>query len=149
MRFIGAEEIRKVLTFPLLVEAIERAHRRPKIEIQDGFLGSEDRHYFVRHAVDDGRFIASKLITSFPANLTNSDLPAVQAICVLFDGDNGRPLAVLDGTEITYWRTAADLALGARLLALPEPKTLLVVGAGEMSRRLVQAHRSVRPSLLT
>lgn len=74
-------------------------------------------------------------------------MPAVQAICVLFDGSNGRPLAVMDGTEITHWRTAADFALGAKFLAPPNPETLLVVGAGEMSRFLVQAHRTVRPSL--
>ena len=62
--------------------------------------------------------MASKLITSFPANL-GGKLPAVQAVCVLFDGRDGRPLAVIDGTEITYWRTAADSALGAKLLAPP------------------------------
>jgi ornithine cyclodeaminase/alanine dehydrogenase-like protein (mu-crystallin family) len=147
MRYISSTEIRSVLTFPLLVEALEAAHRRPKIEVQDGCLGSEGEQYFVRHAVDRGRYFASKLITSFPANLAAGALPAVQAVCVLFDGTNGRPLAVLDGTEITYWRTAADSALGARLLAPPEPRTLLVVGAGEMSRWLVRAHRSVRPSI--
>jgi len=74
-------------------------------------------------------------------------LPAVQAVLVLFAGTNGRPLVVMDGTEITYWRTAADSALGAKLLASAEPATLLVVGAGEMSMRLVHAHRAVRPSL--
>jgi ornithine cyclodeaminase len=68
-------------------------------------------------------------------------------VCVLFDGSNGRPLAVLDGTEITYWRTAADSALGAKLLAPSEPRTLLVVGAGGMSLWLVRAHRAVRPSI--
>jgi ornithine cyclodeaminase len=117
------------------------------MEAQDGFLGSEKEQYFVRHAVDRGRFMASKLITSFPANLAQGKLPAVQAVCVLFDGTNGRPLAVIDGTELTYWRTAADSALGAKLLAPANPETLLVVGAGEMSRRLVRAHRAVRPSL--
>lgn len=147
MRFIDAAGIRNALTFPALIDAIEAAHRRPRIEIQDGFLGSETEQYFVRHAVDRGRFMASKLITSFPANLAGGKLPAVQAVCVLFDGSDGRPLAVLDGTEITYWRTAADSALAAKLLAPPQPKTLLVVGAGEMSRRLVAAHRVARPSL--
>ena len=147
MRFVSAEEIRTALTFPNLVARLEAAHRRPRIEIEDGYLGDEKGQYFVRHAVDRGRFMASKLITSFPANLTAGELPAVQALCVIFDGTNGRPLAVLDGTEITYWRTAADSALGAKLLAPPEPVTLLVVGAGEMSRRLVHAHRAVRPSL--
>jgi ornithine cyclodeaminase len=91
--------------------------------------------------------MASKLITSFPGNPAMGQLPAVQAVCVLFDGSNGRPLAVMDGTEITYWRTAADSALGARILAAPEPAALLIVGAGEMSVRLVHAHRSVRPTL--
>jgi ornithine cyclodeaminase len=91
--------------------------------------------------------MASKLITSFPANLAGGRLPAVQAVCALFDGSDGRPLAVLDGTEITYWRTAADSALGAKLLAPPEPATLLVIGAGQMSKRLVHAHRTARPSL--
>jgi ornithine cyclodeaminase/alanine dehydrogenase-like protein (mu-crystallin family) len=147
IRFVEAAEIRSALTFPILVAAIEAAHRRPKIEIQEAHLGNEKGQYFVRHAVDHGRFMASKLITSFPANLAGGTLPAVQALCVLFDGTNGRPLAVIDGTEITYWRTAADSALGAKLLAPPGPNTLLVVGAGKMSRWLVRAHRSVRPSL--
>ena len=147
MRFVNAQEIRSLLTFPMLVDALEAAHRRPKVEVQDGLLGSETEQYFVRHAVDPGRYMASKLITSFPANPLIRALPAVQAILVLFDGTNGRPLAVMDGTEITYWRTAADSALGAKFLAAPDPTTLLMVGAGEMSMRLVHAHRAVRPSL--
>jgi len=147
MRYVDAAEVRRVLTFPILVAALEAAHRRPKIEVQDGFLGTEKEQYFVRHAVDRGRFMASKLITSFPANLAGGRLPTVQAVCVLFDGTNGRPLIVIDGTEITYWRTAADSALGAKLLAPAEPQTLLVVGAGEMSKWLTRAHRTVRPSL--
>ena len=147
MRFVAAEEIRRILSFPMLVAALETGHRRPKVEIQDGFLGSEKEQYFVRHAVDRGRFMASKLITSFPANLIKGELPAVQAVCVLFDGANGRPLAIMDGTEITYWRTAADSALGAKILAPAAPATLLIVGAGQMSSWLVRAHRTVRPSL--
>lgn len=147
MRFVDGAEIRRVLTFPILIAALETAHRRPKIEVQDGHLGTEKEQYFVRHAVDHGRFMASKLITSFPANLLKGELPAVQAVCVIFDGTNGRPLAVIDGTEITYWRTAADSALGAKFLAPPAPETMLVIGAGEMSRWLVRAHRTVKPSL--
>ncbi len=147
MRFVTAEEVRRVLTLPSLVAAFEAAHRRSKIEIQDGSLGGEKAQYFVRHAVDPGRFIASKLITSFPANLAGGKLPAVQAVCVLFDGTNGVPLAVIDGTEITYWRTAADSALGAKLLAPPAPETLFVVGAGKMSLWLTRAHCMVRPSI--
>lgn len=147
MRFIDAAEIRRLLTFPVLIDAIEAAHRRPRIEVDDTKMGSEKELYFVRNAVDPGRYMASKLITSFPANLDGGKLPAVQAVVALFDGRDGSPLALMDGTEITYWRTAADSALGARLLAPPNPETLLVVGAGAMSRWLIRAHRTVRPSL--
>jgi ornithine cyclodeaminase/alanine dehydrogenase-like protein (mu-crystallin family) len=147
MHFIDASEVRRTLTFPTLIAGLEAAHRRPKIEVQDGYLGTEQELYFVRNAVDRGRYMASKLITSFPANLARGKLPAVQAVCVLFDGTNGVPLAVIDGTEITYWRTAADSALGSKLLANPDPATMLVVGAGEMAKWLVCAHRAARPSI--
>lgn len=146
-RFVSAEEIRSTLSFPTLIDAFEAAHRRPRMEVQNGLLGNEGQQYFVRHAVDSGRYMVSKLVTSFPANLHTGALPAVQALCVLFDGHNGQPLGVIDGTELTYWRTAADSALGAKILAQPEPATLLMVGAGAMSVPLIRAHRTVRPSL--
>jgi ornithine cyclodeaminase len=147
MHLISAADIRRLLTFPVLVDALEAAHRRPRMQVNDTMLGSEKELYFIRSAVDAGRFMASKMITSFPANLAGGKLPAVQATVALFDGANGAPLAVIDGTELTYWRTAADSALGARLLSRPDPKTMLVVGAGEMAKWLVRAHRAVRPSI--
>src|SRR6478735_6152912 len=71
MRWVNADDIRRILTFPLLVDAFEEAHRRRKMDIQDAFLGGEGGLYFVRHAVDPGRYMGSKLITSFPANLAS------------------------------------------------------------------------------
>src|SRR5438105_10744244 len=147
MRFIGKDDIARVLTFPRLIAALEEAHRRPKIEIKDTMLGTPEQCYYVRNAVDNGRFFASKLITSFPANLASGALPAVQAVVVLFDARDGQPLAVMDGTEITYWRTAADSALGVKYLARDDAEALLVVGAGAMAPWLVRAHCSVRPSI--
>jgi ornithine cyclodeaminase/alanine dehydrogenase-like protein (mu-crystallin family) len=147
MHVVTGAEVSRVLTFPLLIAAMEAAHRRPKAEMLDGFLGSEKAQYVIRSAVEPGRYMASKMFTSFPANLADAKLPAVQAVCVLFDGTNGRPLAVVDGTAITHWRTAADSALGAKFLAPENPEVLLVVGAGEMAPWLVRAHRTVRPSL--
>ena len=133
MHFVSDTEVTKALTFPILIAALEEAHRRPKMEVLDAFLGDEKGQYVIRSAIDPGRYMASKMFTSFPANLAVGKMPAVQAVCVLFDGTNGRPLAAMDGTEITHWRTAADSALGTKLLAPPNPETLLCVGAGEMS----------------
>ena len=91
---LSADEIKRVLRFPALITALEAGHRRPKMEVQNDLLGNESEQYFARHAVDPGRYMASKLITSFPANLREGSLPAVQALCVLFDGRTGRPLCV-------------------------------------------------------
>lgn len=147
MRFFDADAINEVLTFPALVDAIEEAHRRAPIVIADTMFGDEHAAYFVRNAVDTGRYACSKLITSTPANLDRGDLPAVQAVCVVFDVADGRPLAVLDGTVLTQWRTAADSALGARLLARPDARHLLIVGAGAMACPLARAHVAVRPTI--
>lgn len=148
MHFVDDSEVNRVLTFPILIEAIEAAHRRPKIAVHDGYLGDgKGQQLVTRSAVDAGRFMMTKLYTSFPGNLAHGKLPAMQAVCVLFDGVDGRPLAVMDASEITHWKTAADSALGAKQLARPDVETLLVVGAGEMAHWLVRGHRTVRPSL--
>lgn len=148
MHIVDDSEVNRVLTFPILIAAVEAAHRRPKIAVRDGYLGDDKGQQLVtRSAVDAGRFMMTKLYTSFPANLAHGKLPAVQAVCVLFDGSNGQPLAVMDASEITHWKTAADSALGAKHLARPDAETLLVVGAGEMAHWLVRGHRTVRPSL--
>jgi ornithine cyclodeaminase/alanine dehydrogenase-like protein (mu-crystallin family) len=142
LRFVSGEEIRRTLTFPALIREIEASHRRPRIEIHDVLMGPEAAHYFVRSAADHGRAFGSKLIASFPGKR-----PAVQAVYVLFDGADGHPRAMLDGTEITFWKTAADSALGASLLAPGDPDTLTVIGAGAVAPWLVRAHRCVRPSI--
>ena len=42
---------------------------------------------------------------------------------MLFDGGDGGPLALIDGTELTYRKTAADSGLGARFLARADART--------------------------
>jgi ornithine cyclodeaminase len=68
-------------------------------------------------------------------------------VFVLFDHDDGRPLAVIDGAGITAWKTAADSALGSRYLSRPDARCLLMVGAGALAGPLIRAHLSVRPKI--
>jgi alanine dehydrogenase len=48
--------------------------------------------------------LASKLVTLFPQN-AGTALPTHQAVIAVFDPDNGKPAALLDGTAITAIRT--------------------------------------------
>jgi ornithine cyclodeaminase/alanine dehydrogenase-like protein (mu-crystallin family) len=90
-----------------------------------GFLGAMAGHV-------DGT-LASKLVSVFPENHERG-LPSHQAVIALFGADDGRPLAVMDGTHITAIRTAAASALATRTLAREDAAVLAVLGAGVQGR---------------
>ena len=90
------------------------------------------------------RFIGHKLVNVFPDN-AKLGKPSVNGSYVLMSGDTGEPLAVMDGTALTLWRTAAASALAARYLAREDASHLVMVGAGALAPHLVRAHRAVRP----
>jgi alanine dehydrogenase len=81
------------------------------------------------------RALATKLVSLFPRN---TDRPTHQAVIVVFDSDNGTPLALMDGEAITAARTAAGSALATDLLARRDARVLALVGTG------VQAHAHLR-----
>jgi alanine dehydrogenase len=56
-------------------------------------------------------------------------LPSELALLTLYDPSTGAPLAIVDATEITDWRTGAVTAIGARHLARRESKVLGHIGA--------------------
>ncbi len=56
-------------------------------------------------------------------------LPSEVALLALYDPRRGVPVALLDATHITAWRTGAVTAAGARHLAPADPKVLGHIGA--------------------
>jgi len=153
MRFIGAEEIHQRLDYPALVEALAECHRRDVDDVglmvlEQPTPSGKAAHFLTGASWQRGQALGAKLTTLFPDNEYNdSGLPSVQAVYVLFDGTNGSPRAVIDGTLLTLYKTAADSALGARLLAPSAPERMLMVGAGALAPHLIRAHCAVRPSL--
>lgn len=91
-----------------------------------------------------GLGVGTKLVTVYPGN-ERLGLPSVHGLYVLMDSRTGRPLAVLDGAELTARRTAAASALASRYLSRPDSRCLLMVGTGRLSRHLPLAHAQVRP----
>jgi ornithine cyclodeaminase len=147
--FFDAHTLATTLHYAGLVEHLRQAHRQPPPEVerllmQQPVAGGADNGLLVWPAWQHGSNLGVKLCTVFPQN---RELPTVQALYALFDGTNGSLQALMDGTELTYWKTAADSALGADLLARADVATLLVVGAGAMAPHMVRAYRAVRPGL--
>lgn len=87
--------------------------------------------------------LTSKLVSLFPGN-AGTAVPTHQAVIVAFDPRDGRPLALLDGTEITATRTAAGSALATRLLAREDARTLAIVGTGVQARSHARVVARVR-----
>jgi ornithine cyclodeaminase len=87
--------------------------------------------------------LASKLVTLFPGN-AGTALPTHQAVIAVFDPENGRPMALLDGTAITAIRTGAGSALATRLLAREDAAVLAVLGTGVQARSHARAVTRVR-----
>jgi ornithine cyclodeaminase/alanine dehydrogenase-like protein (mu-crystallin family) len=153
MRLISAKDLDEQLNFPALIDALAGAFR--------GGLAAPMRHHHPIERKDaspthllmpawttsDFRgdaFLGTKIVSVFPGNSARG-LPAVHGVYVLQSGETGAPLAAIDGTRLTQWRTAAASGLAARFLAREDARSLLMVGAGALAPYFVRAHCAVRP----
>jgi ornithine cyclodeaminase len=91
-----------------------------------------------------GGYAGVKIVSVVPGNAARGK-PSVVGAYLLLDGDSGEPLAMLDGQALTAWRTAGASALAASYLARPDSRRMVMVGAGTLAPRLIEAHASVRP----
>jgi len=154
MRHFTAAEIDAALDFPSLVDALAESFR-------GGFIAPQRHHHEIARTGEPtatallmpawtapgataGDFLGTKIVNVFPGNSARG-LPAVLGLYILQSGLTGAPLATLDGTRLTQWRTAAASALAARYLARADAKRLLLVGAGALAPFLARAHASQRP----
>ncbi|XP_047963816.1 protein SAR DEFICIENT 4-like [Salvia hispanica] len=91
-------------------------------------------------------YIGTKLVTHNPNN-SAQNLPGVHAIFVLFHSLTGQPLASMDATALTLYRTACISALASSNLSREDAEILVMVGAGTLAPHLIKAHLSVRSKL--
>ncbi|MEE3287836.1 MAG: ornithine cyclodeaminase [Pseudomonadota bacterium] len=147
---IGGEEIAASIRFQDLVDALASMHREAPAILKDMLLEQPGRegqdHLLVRAAWQAGEALGVKMASIFPGN-RELGLPAVHAAYILLDGLSGIPLLSIDGNALTHLKTAADSALGSRMLAREDCHTLLMVGAGAMAPHLIEGHCAVRPCI--
>ena len=61
-------------------------------------------------------YVGTKIVSIYRGNAARG-LPSVMGSYLLNDGATGAPLAVMDGSRLTVWRTAAASAAATRALA--------------------------------
>ncbi|MEG1256827.1 ornithine cyclodeaminase family protein [Clostridium sp.] len=83
--------------------------------------------------------ISVKIASGFYNNGKNNDLPTMIGTILLFDGKNGAPLCIMDGSLITGIRTGVAGAISSKLLARKDSKKVAVFGAGGQARMQIYA----------
>lgn len=92
---------------------------------------------------EEGDALALKAVSVFPKNAERA-LPTIHAAVLVFDPQNGKPLALLEGSTLTAIRTGAASGAATDLLARAEAHTVAIYGAGVQGRTQLEAVCSVR-----
>ncbi|HSM39809.1 MAG TPA: ornithine cyclodeaminase family protein [Afifellaceae bacterium] len=157
MRIVPASDIADALDFPSLIESLRAAFRsgvvsppghRLRIPLPD--QTDADLHFapawsdFARQGHSERGYVGVGIACVFPGN-AERDRAAGSGAYLLMSGRTGEPLAFIDGQALTAWRTAATSALASSYLSRPDASRLLMVGAGSLAPRLIEAHAAVRP----
>jgi ornithine cyclodeaminase/alanine dehydrogenase-like protein (mu-crystallin family) len=83
-------------------------------------------------------------IVSLNRNNPLIDLPFIHALMILFDAENGKPIALLDAENLTAIRTGAASGLATNLLSNPNASVSAIFGTGIQARYQLRAICKVR-----
>ena len=153
MLLITAEQVHEICQYPDLVNALKESHKQAPADLKDMLMTSvqpelePDNHMLIRAAWSHGNALGLKTAAVFPSNRTRSTLPVIHAAYTLFDGQTGVPAATIDGTSLTYYKTAGDSALGGKLLARKGISRMAMIGAGAMAPHLIRAHCEIQETI--
>lgn len=144
MQFIPKDEVARLTPYGALIQSLVKGLCEP--------IESPPRCHFnpnhdastvlIMPAWKPKRIMGTKIVSIWPDNNARGK-SAVSAVYVVTSCEDGSPLAIIDGTELTLRRTAAAAALAARILARPGSKKFAVLGTGALSAHMAMAHHSV------
>lgn len=150
LRILSGKQIRDAISMKDVIDAmrtafIELSAGRAEMPIRAhiSIAQPEGTALFMPSYMKPTEMIGIKTVTLFEDNRKHS-IPYIQGMVCLFDGNNGRPRAVLDGMTITALRTGAASGLATELLARKNSSTCAVFGAGVQGRTQLEAVCAVR-----
>ena len=149
VRVLSAKDVEKLIDFGDAFLAAKAAHiaygnkktlQPPIVSMKiDQFHGELDIKSGANLEED---LIGIKVVTGFWNNPLLYKSPATGGLIILLDARTGFPLCIMDGSRLTYLRTAATGAYAATLLASNNSSILALIGAGELARQ--QALATIR-----
>ena len=140
--FLNQKAIRDLLKMPEVIAVVEQAFR----DWAEGRGSMPAKAYL---ALEQGDFRAMpaalpeaagvKWVNVHPQNQSQG-LPTIMAIMIYNDPRTGYPLAVMDATDITAYRTGATAAIASKYLARQDSHILGIIGAGHQAYTQIEAH---------
>jgi len=149
MIVIGESEVRRRLDHAtcigLMRDAMTALARGRTRQLLRGIvdLGGGDQFGVMPGAIDSESF-GCKLVTVFPRN-ASAGLRSHRGVILLFEPEQGLPVAMIEAGEVTAIRTAAASAAATDALARRDARTLAIIGTGEQAWHHALAIRHVRP----
>jgi ornithine cyclodeaminase len=148
MQIHDAAETARLLPYPALAEAIASM----LAELRMGTAYAPERIAMPVGSCEDGKHAGTllvmpargrtigicKTVTLHDGNPARG-LPNLQGEVLVFDGESGRRLALLDGPTVTGRRTAAVSLLAAQHFAPDPDGAMLIVGAGSQALTHLEA----------
>ncbi|XP_018326442.1 ketimine reductase mu-crystallin [Agrilus planipennis] len=146
--YLSEERVRQLLNWDSTFDAIERAMMR----VSERRAVQNPRTFtMIPHSgnllltmpgyLDDSKYgsLGCKLVTAFPDNVDKeAPLPSIVANIMLLDENSGQLKAVVAGTEVTKWRTAAASAVATKYIlkndVVGKDQILAIIGAGEQGK---------------
>lgn len=140
--YLSEDDVRRLLTMDLALEAVEAAHRAHAlgraidIPRQRTRVPTASLHILQGALLDEG-VIGYKAYTASKAG--------ARFFVHLFDAADGRPLAVIEANFLGMTRTGAAGGIAAKYLSRPESSTVGMIGAGWQAQGQLEALCKVRP----
>ena len=147
--YIDAATVARLLDYPTLVDRLRAAFISPPITPSrlsisiPTAVGVAAGTLLVMPALRPGGLIIVKLVAAHP-HLGHRPQGTLTTTLLVLSALDGSLLGLVDGHALTARRTAATSVLATNLLARPDARRLLVLGAGNVAFALAQAYVACR-----
>lgn len=135
--YLSREDIENLeLSFEEIIQSVElglKSHAEKKVVMPPkAYLDLETKyagHFNILRAFVEPIDRAGVKVIGDYVNNYKENLPSELALVTIYNPRNGLPLAIMDGTSLTWMRTGAVTAIGAKYLAKKNPKIIGQIGA--------------------
>ena len=148
--FISDEQVKKLLPMNEAIELMKNAFiqitnktvtipQRINLDMPEV---NADSLIMPVYSFDEKKYVVK--IVSLNRDNPSKNLPYIHTILILFDAENGKPLALLDAQDLTAIRTSAASGLATRILSNTNSTVAAIFGAGIQAKYQLRAMCEVR-----